>query len=303
MSQNIQDDKYKRAVNFDLNTAELKKIFSSQSPLAYLQGYRQIGRILKKNGFTHRQWSGYISKEPMTTMQILQATRKLDNALPRLQQCVEKIDTTLIDKTFDLTPIFTSTMLPLQSKETKFDEIESLIDESPLDELRKALNFDLDTNELKKIYKTDDPFVRLDAYRKIGKFLKSRGFTHRQYSGYITKDEMSTYNAIATVRALNQAFPWLQQCVRKFDVTSIGSTFDLIDIFKQPNMLEEMIESALLIEKISVPASVEQSEKENSPAFINPQLLHDNAPIAQEIYEKSMKQQTQQNKRNKKQEL
>ena len=48
MSQNIQEDKYKRAVNFDLNTAELKKIFSSQSPLAYLQGYRQIGRILEK---------------------------------------------------------------------------------------------------------------------------------------------------------------------------------------------------------------------------------------------------------------
>ena len=143
----------------------------------------------------------------------------------------------------------------------------------------------------------------MDACREIGKFLKSRGFTHRQYSGYITKDEMSTYNAIVTVRALNQAFPWLQQCVRKFDVTSIGSTFDLIDIFKQPNMLEEMRESVLLIEKNSAPASVEQSDKEKSPAFINMQLLHDNAPIAQEIYEKSSKQQTQQNKRSKNQEL
>lgn len=135
------------------------------------------------------------------------------------------------------------------------------------DKYKRAVNFDLNTAELKKIFSSPSPLAYLQGYRQIGRML-----------------------------------PWLQQCVRKFDVTSIGSTFDLIDIFKQPNMLEEMRESVLLIEKNSAPASVEQSDKEKSPAF-NMQLLHDNAPIAQEIYEKSSKQQTQQNKRSKNQEL
>ena len=87
----------------------------------------------------------------------------------------------------------------------------------------KAINFDLDTKALKEYY----PKSRRNAYREIGKFLKDNGFSHRQWSGYISNIKMDFLEISKLNEKLWSKFPWLEQCANKFDVTDIGKSFDL----------------------------------------------------------------------------
>ena len=50
----------KKALNFDLNDALLKKYYPSKS---YKNGRTDIKKFLVQNGFNHRQYSGYVSKK------------------------------------------------------------------------------------------------------------------------------------------------------------------------------------------------------------------------------------------------
>ena len=96
----------------------------------------------------------------------------------------------------------------------------------------KAINFDLDTNRLKSLHLNNRPLSHLKAYKQIGAFLKSRGFVHRQWSGYISRNKLSHMDIYNIVTDLDTTFPWLRKCVKKFDVTDIGEQHDLMYIFK-----------------------------------------------------------------------
>lgn len=100
---------------------------------------------------------------------------------------------------------------------------------------RKAIHFDLITAELKKVYKSNNPFVYLQAYKQINHFFKQHGFEHRQWSGYLSKEPMLNISISKLIIKLNDDIPWLKNCVRKFDVTNVGETFDLTNIFKDSN--------------------------------------------------------------------
>ena len=105
-----------------------------------------------------------------------------------------------------------------------------------MEEHRKAINFDLDTKALQKIFQSKNPFVYMEGYRKIGSFLKSRGFKHRQWSGYISEEPISNTELTGIVKQLNKSLPWLKSCVKRFDVTNIGATFDLLFLFDKQNV-------------------------------------------------------------------
>lgn len=68
--------KNRKALNFDLSTNELKKHFNSTA-----EAYSQIKIFMIENGFEHRQYSGYISKEPMNEREITKLVRKLNKQL------------------------------------------------------------------------------------------------------------------------------------------------------------------------------------------------------------------------------
>ena len=87
---------------------------------------------------------------------------------------------------------------------------------------RKALNFDLSTNELKKHFNST-----AEAYSQIKIFMIENGFKHRQYSGYISKEPMNEREITKLVRKLNKQLSWLSTCVLNFDVTDIGEQHDL----------------------------------------------------------------------------
>lgn len=80
-----------REINFDLNS----KICPSNA-------YRKIKNFMKNNGFSHRLWSGYISKQPMTNTEVASLNEKLWAALPWLKECANVIDCTTAENRFDL---------------------------------------------------------------------------------------------------------------------------------------------------------------------------------------------------------
>ena len=91
---------------------------------------------------------------------------------------------------------------------------------------RKAINFDLSTNELKKHFPNT-----AEAYNQIKAFMFENGFEHRQYSGYASIGPMNERGVTKLARKLNDRFAWLPPCVQAFDVTDIGEQYSLKHIF------------------------------------------------------------------------
>ena len=69
----------RKAINFDLSTADLKKYFKNTA-----EAYSQIKNFMLQNGFEHRQYSGYVT-------------------------CTQKFDVTDVDKHHDLINILVDT--------------------------------------------------------------------------------------------------------------------------------------------------------------------------------------------------
>lgn len=92
---------------------------------------------------------------------------------------------------------------------------------------RKAINFDLNTNEMKQLG------IYPDGYRQLGKSFEKQGFLHRQGSGYISKTKISNSQVIDAIERITEENPWLADCVNKIDVTDIGRQHDLTFIVKR----------------------------------------------------------------------
>lgn len=134
---------------------------------------------------------------------------------------------------------------------------------SPEKSCLKAVNFDLDTKQLKSLYLNNRSLSYLKAYKQIGTFLKSRGFVHRQWSGYISRDKLSHMDIYNIITDLDKTFPWLSKCVTKFDVTDIGEQHDLMYIFQKSSK-----------EKLHA-----KSEKSKEKALISRDKIKKNASI------------------------
>lgn len=92
----------RKSVNFDLSTRELKKHFTNTA-----EAYNQIKDFMLENGFEHRQYSGYVSKESMSDKQVLKIIEKFGARFEWLSTCVQRFDVTEVGEQYDLTHIFT----------------------------------------------------------------------------------------------------------------------------------------------------------------------------------------------------
>lgn len=88
-----------KAINFDLDTAKMKK-FS-----LYPAGYKLLKKSFQGLGFEHRQGSGYISAEKLDSDQINDIIGLIIPENPWLAECVRKIDVTDIGWQHDLTAV------------------------------------------------------------------------------------------------------------------------------------------------------------------------------------------------------
>lgn len=89
---------------------------------------------------------------------------------------------------------------------------------------RYAINFDLKIEQLKKFYSANNP---KSAYSKIRDYMQKHGFTHRQWSGYISNNSMTKSELVDFTMALHLEFPWLIYCEENMDATVIADIFDI----------------------------------------------------------------------------
>ena len=90
----------------------------------------------------------------------------------------------------------------------------------------KAINFDLDTNNLRKYYNRYQ-----QAYSDLLRFFKKNGFSHRQGSGYVSEKKLTSADIIDLIDELRKTFKWSAVCIKKIDVTNIGMQYDLTELF------------------------------------------------------------------------
>lgn len=89
--------KYLKAINFNLSVRELEKYYSD-----YRKAYYDVKRFFKKQGFEHRQGSGYISKKKLIQADIIDLLDVMNTELPWMSDCVTRIDVTNIGAQHDL---------------------------------------------------------------------------------------------------------------------------------------------------------------------------------------------------------
>lgn len=97
---------------------------------------------------------------------------------------------------------------------------------------KKALNFDLNDSLLRKNYPSNN---YKKAWYDIRYFLENSGFKHRQYSGYISKSDLSMSKTIQIIKKMSKKYNWLSLSVQEFDVTLIGDEFSLKKYIQQKN--------------------------------------------------------------------
>lgn len=89
--------KYRKAINFDLSVHKLEKYYPD-----YRTAYYDLKRFFRKQGFEHRQGSGYVSKERLVQADIADLLDAMSIELPWMGECVTRIDITNIGRQHDL---------------------------------------------------------------------------------------------------------------------------------------------------------------------------------------------------------
>ena len=99
--------KRRYAINFDLTIKQLREHYNEEHPK---RAYSEIKRYMLKNGFIHRQYSGYISKKTLSKPELLEFTKDLHDTFPWLILCEGSMDATVITDIFDIKQIILDSM-------------------------------------------------------------------------------------------------------------------------------------------------------------------------------------------------
>lgn len=97
-------------------------------------------------------------------------------------------------------------------------------------ESRMMITFDLNQEKLKVYYpkgnSQSETFYK-KAYGDIKKFMLKNGFLHRQYSVYISNDELSKQDVNMICDSIGRKLPWIGECINELDITFVGNEYSL----------------------------------------------------------------------------
>jgi len=88
----------RKSLNFDLDTKKLKEHYLNKN---YTEAYNDIKKFLIKNGFEHRQGSGYISEKEMSDGQITRLLKRMNKEYNWLRICCKTLDYYDVGSTFN----------------------------------------------------------------------------------------------------------------------------------------------------------------------------------------------------------
>ncbi|WP_208319418.1 VapD family protein [Intestinimonas butyriciproducens] len=131
---------------------------------------------------------------------------------------------------------------------------------------RKQITFDLHKESLKRYYPHPEP-VRNEqyykrAYHDIQQFMHMNGFERRQHSVYVSINKVTTLDIVGLMERLAEALPWLSQCVREVDMSTVGARHSLKRTLQAASgaLAVELDEPAIQVR--SRPEPQEASEKQ-----------------------------------------
>ena len=84
----------KKALNFDLNDSLLRKYYPSKN---YKKGWSDLKKYFINNGFKHRQYSGYVSKYPISMAEV-----EMSLLFKWLKYCVKEFDVTIVSDEYSM---------------------------------------------------------------------------------------------------------------------------------------------------------------------------------------------------------
>ena len=95
-----QEERSRKQITFDLSQQALEHHYPrpkmTKNLTFYKKAYADISRFMKKNGFEHRQFSVYISKDRINNTDINILISDIAKEMPWLVHCVNQIDVTNI---------------------------------------------------------------------------------------------------------------------------------------------------------------------------------------------------------------
>ncbi|RHM59774.1 hypothetical protein [Coprobacillus sp. AF33-1AC] len=89
----------KKALNFDLSDALVKKYYPSKN---YKKAWIDIQKYLVQNDFQHRQYSGYVSCHKISMIYVTQLVGDMFVLYEWLQYCVKEFDVTIVGDEYSL---------------------------------------------------------------------------------------------------------------------------------------------------------------------------------------------------------
>lgn len=99
-----------KAINFDLETTALSAHFSSPT-----QAYAKLRADFKRQGFEHRQGSGYLSTKKLDDYQLNAKISIIAQRNPWLATCATQFDVTNVGKAHSLLGLLKVPQTPLQA--------------------------------------------------------------------------------------------------------------------------------------------------------------------------------------------
>ncbi len=102
MKQSTLDKETRKAINFDFDEAELKRRYPSRFPFAYKRAWSVVKKFMVQHGFEHRQYSGYVSKDPMSYFELNKVLIELRNTHPWVGPCSRQFDVTEVGDTYSV---------------------------------------------------------------------------------------------------------------------------------------------------------------------------------------------------------
>lgn len=104
-----------------------------------------------------------------------------------------------------------------------------------MEDTRKLITFDLDTNALKVYYPKDN---WNHAYDVIRNYMRNNGFEWLQGSAYVSKESISSLKTEKILKGLISNNQWLHLCMRDCKETEVGKMYQKNELFDKNIKLE-----------------------------------------------------------------
>lgn len=113
----------RKQITFDLSDKNLKLYYPhakhTVNPNYHKKAWKDIAKFMSKNGFEHRQYSVYASKEVMTSAKINALMKMMVKTMPWLYKCLNAIDVTNIGQQHSLMSVVEKAAIKYEKERIK----------------------------------------------------------------------------------------------------------------------------------------------------------------------------------------